>query len=105
MNLPARHRHKDWRSLPVHGNCNEIACLALPVHVRHHRKCGLSRAALSRSARPRHRKVLKAAENDETTKQHDEAIKELTGVLRGLVGPVTIKGLPAEAKSNVDTLY
>jgi len=50
-------------------------------------------------------KFSKAAENDETTKQHDAAIRELTGVLRGLVGPVTIKGLPAEAKSNVDTLY
>jgi hypothetical protein len=50
-------------------------------------------------------KFSKAAENDETTKQHDAALKELTGVLRSLVGPVTIKGLPTEGQSNVDTLY
>ncbi|MDE5444914.1 hypothetical protein GWG65_26395 [Bradyrhizobium sp. CSA207] len=50
-------------------------------------------------------KFSKAAENDETYKQHDAALKELAGVLRGLVGPVTIKGLPAEATSNADTLY
>jgi hypothetical protein len=50
-------------------------------------------------------KFSKAAESDETTKQHDAALKELTGVLRGLVGPVTIKGLPADGKSNADTLF
>lgn len=50
-------------------------------------------------------KFSKATENDETFKQHDAALKELAGVLRGLVGPVTIKGLPAEGKSNVDTLF
>jgi hypothetical protein len=50
-------------------------------------------------------KFSKAAENDETYKQHDGAIKELTAVLRSLVGPVTIKGLPTEPQSNVDTLY
>lgn len=38
-------------------------------------------------------KFSKAKENDETTRQHDAALKELTGVLRGLVGPVAIKGL------------
>ncbi|MDA9524011.1 hypothetical protein XI06_27970 [Bradyrhizobium sp. CCBAU 11434] len=47
----------------------------------------------------------KAKESDETSKQHDAALNELTGVLRGLVGPVVIKGLPAEGKSNVDTLF
>lgn len=50
-------------------------------------------------------KFSKAKENDETFKQHDAALNELAGVLRGLVGPVTIKGLPAEGKSNVDTLF
>ena len=50
-------------------------------------------------------KFSKAKESDETFKQHDAALNELTGVLRGLVGPVTIKGLPAEGKSNVDTLF
>ena len=50
-------------------------------------------------------KFSKAAENDETYKQHDAAVAELTGLLRSLIGPVTIKGLPADAKSNVDTLY
>jgi hypothetical protein len=50
-------------------------------------------------------KFSKAAENDETSRQHDAALKELTVVLRGLVGPVAIKGLPADGKSNVDTLF
>ncbi|OKO71308.1 hypothetical protein [Bradyrhizobium sp. AS23.2] len=50
-------------------------------------------------------KFSKAAENDETTRQHDAALRELAGVLRGLVGPVTIKGLPADGQSNVDTLF
>ena len=47
----------------------------------------------------------KAKESDETSKQHDAALKELTAVLRGLVGPVTIKGLPADGNSNADTLF
>ncbi|WP_284275740.1 hypothetical protein [Bradyrhizobium iriomotense] len=50
-------------------------------------------------------KFTKAPENDETYKQHDAALKELTAVLRSLIGPITIKGLPADAESNVDTLY
>ncbi len=50
-------------------------------------------------------KFSKAKENDETSRQHDAALKELAVALRGLVGPVTIKGLPAEGKSNVDTLF
>lgn len=50
-------------------------------------------------------KFSKAKESDETYKQHDAALNELTGVLRGLVGPVAIKGLPADGKSNVDTLF
>lgn len=50
-------------------------------------------------------KFSKAAENDETIKQHDAALQELAGVLRGLVGPVTIAGLPADGQSNVDTLF
>ncbi|MCS4021335.1 hypothetical protein M2177_008880, partial [Bradyrhizobium japonicum] len=50
-------------------------------------------------------KFSKAKESDETFKQHDAALNELTGLLRGLVGPVTIKGLPAEGKSNADTLF
>ncbi|MCP3469869.1 hypothetical protein NLM33_05935 [Bradyrhizobium sp. CCGUVB1N3] len=50
-------------------------------------------------------KFTKAPENEETYKQQDAALKELTGVLRSLVGPVTIKGLPADPQSNVDTLY
>ncbi|MDA9490791.1 hypothetical protein [Bradyrhizobium sp. CCBAU 11361] len=50
-------------------------------------------------------KFSKAPENDETSRQHDAALKELTGVLRELVGPVAIKGLPAEGKSNADTLF
>jgi hypothetical protein len=50
-------------------------------------------------------KFSNAKESDETSRQHDAALNELTGVLRGLIGPVTIKGLPAEGKSNVDTLF
>lgn len=50
-------------------------------------------------------KFLKAKESDETSRQHDAALQELTGVLRGLVGPVTIKGLPEDGKSNADTLF
>ncbi|WP_298877492.1 hypothetical protein [uncultured Bradyrhizobium sp.] len=50
-------------------------------------------------------KFSKAKESDETSKQHDAALDELTGVLRGLVGTVAIKGLPAAGKSNVDTLF
>ncbi|MCK1360235.1 hypothetical protein [Bradyrhizobium sp. 199] len=47
----------------------------------------------------------KAKESEEIYKQHEAALKELAGVLRGVVGSVAIKGLPAEAKSNVDTLF
>lgn len=50
-------------------------------------------------------KFSKANESDETSKEHDAALKELAGVLRGLVGPVTIKGLPADGNSNADTLF
>ena len=50
-------------------------------------------------------KFSKAKESDETIKQHDAALAELTGVLRGVIGPVAVKGLPAEGKSNVDTLF
>jgi len=50
-------------------------------------------------------KFSKAKESDELSRQHDAALKELTGMLRGLVGPVAIKGLPTDAKSNVDTLF
>ncbi|MCP3369750.1 hypothetical protein [Bradyrhizobium cajani] len=50
-------------------------------------------------------KFSKAKESDEIYKQHDAALKELAGALRSLVGPVTIKGLPTEGKSNVDTLF
>ena len=50
-------------------------------------------------------KFSKAKESDEIYKQHEAALNELSGILRGLVGPVSIKGLPAEGKSNVDTLF
>jgi hypothetical protein len=50
-------------------------------------------------------KFSKARESDEIAKQHDAALKELAGVLRGLVGPVAIKGFSADGRSNVDTLF
>jgi hypothetical protein len=50
-------------------------------------------------------KFSKAPENDETSKQHDAGLRELTTVLRGMVGPVAIKGLPADGKTNADTLF
>ena len=36
--------------------------------------------------------------------QHEAALAELAGMLRPIIGPVSIKGLPAEAKSNLTTL-
>ncbi|GAB9090208.1 hypothetical protein BDS110ZK1_13720 [Bradyrhizobium diazoefficiens] len=84
-----------------------MKCLAL--------LCLLVLAAPAHAATPEQRylelrdryiaKFSKAAENDETSRQHDAALNELAGVLRGLVGPVAIKGLPAEGKSNADTLF
>ncbi|PJG56524.1 hypothetical protein CVM73_02905 [Bradyrhizobium forestalis] len=50
-------------------------------------------------------KFSKAKESEDTSKQHDAALRELAAALRTLVGPVTIKGLPADGKSNVDTLF
>lgn len=50
-------------------------------------------------------KFSTAPESDETSRQHDAALKELTNVLRGLVGPVGIKGLPADGTSNADTPF
>ncbi|WP_375308711.1 hypothetical protein WI560_15660 [Bradyrhizobium sp. A11] len=50
-------------------------------------------------------KFSKARESEVIYKQHDAALKELAGVLRGLVGPVAIKGLSADGRSNVDTLF
>ncbi|WP_128925663.1 hypothetical protein [Bradyrhizobium guangxiense] len=50
-------------------------------------------------------KFSNAKENDETFKQHDAALEELARVLRGVVGPITIKSLPTDGKSNVDTLF
>jgi hypothetical protein len=50
-------------------------------------------------------KFSKAKESEVIYKQHDAALKELAGVLRGLVGPVAIKGLSADGRSNVDTLF
>lgn len=84
-----------------------MKCLAL--------LCLLVLAAPAHAATPEQRylelrdryitKFSKAAENDQTSRQHDAALNELAGVLRGLVGPVAIKGLPAEGKSNADTLF
>ncbi|MDD1533951.1 MULTISPECIES: hypothetical protein [unclassified Bradyrhizobium] len=50
-------------------------------------------------------KFSKAKESEVIYKQHDAALKELAGVLRGLVGPVAIKGFSADGRSNVDTLF
>ncbi|MHC2280096.1 hypothetical protein ACVME8_006739 [Bradyrhizobium diazoefficiens] len=85
----------------------DMKCLAL--------LCLLVLAAPAHAATPEQRylelrdryiaKFSKAAENDETSRQHDAALNELAGVLRGLVGPVAIKGLPAEGRSNADTLF
>jgi hypothetical protein len=46
-----------------------------------------------------------ASEDQEIIKQHDAALERLTSTLQTIVGPVTIKGLPAKASSNVDTLF
>ncbi|MDD1528984.1 hypothetical protein C7U92_16085 [Bradyrhizobium sp. WBOS7] len=50
-------------------------------------------------------KFSKAKESEVIYKQHEAALKELAGVLRGLVGPVAIKGFSADGRSNVDTLF
>lgn len=50
-------------------------------------------------------KFSKARESEVIYKQHDAALKELAGVLRGLVGSVAIKGFSADGRSNVDTLF
>lgn len=50
-------------------------------------------------------KFSKAKESEEIYKQHTAALKELAAALRGVVGPVTIKGLPAEGTSNADTMF
>jgi hypothetical protein len=45
------------------------------------------------------------AEDKEIIKQHDAALERLTSALKSIVGPVTPKGVPAKASSNVDTLF
>lgn len=76
-----------------------LLVLAMPVHAATPEQSYLD-------LRDRHiAKFSKAQESDEIYKQHDAALKELAAALRGLVGPVAIKGLPAEGRSNVDTLF
>jgi len=43
--------------------------------------------------------------DDDATKQHEMAIGELGKLMRPIVGPVAIKGLPAEGKSSLDSLF
>lgn len=84
--------------------------MRLPVLI-----CLLIIAAAAQAAAPEQRyidardryiaKFSQAKEGDETTRQHEAALTELTGLLQALIGPVAIKGLPAEGRSNVDTLY
>lgn len=104
MNLPARQRHQDW----CRANLPDIAMRSLAL------LCLLAFTPAHAATSEQHyldlrdryiAKFSKAKENDETYKQHDAALDELTGVLRGLVGPVAIKGLPADGKSNADTLF
>lgn len=104
MNLPARQRHQDW----CRANLPDIAMRSLAL------LCLLAFTPAHAATPEQHyldlrdryiAKFSKAKESDETYKQHDAALDELTGVLRGLVGPVAIKGLPADGKSNADTLF
>jgi hypothetical protein len=45
------------------------------------------------------------AEDKEIIRQHDAALERLTSALKSIVGPVTLRGVPAKASSNVDTLF
>src|SRR6058998_2404547 len=99
MNLPDRHRHKDWRSLQPFGRGMRpfaSLCLLLFATAAAH---AVTPEQHYLDLRDRYiAKFSQAKESEETSRQHDAALNELTGVLRGLVGPVTIKGLPAEGK-------
>jgi hypothetical protein len=44
-------------------------------------------------------------DDDQTFKDHDQALAELGKLTRQIVGPVAIKGFPANGKSNLDSLF
>jgi len=50
--------------------------------------------------------IAKLASSSDTQafEREQAALKDLAGLLRPIVGPVKIKGLPAQAKSNLSTL-
>lgn len=49
-------------------------------------------------------KFSKSEADEESSKQHNAALEQLTTAMQAVTGPVTIKGMPAKATSNVDTL-
>src|SRR5262245_34857877 len=49
-------------------------------------------------------KLSKSGTDEESTRQHTAALEQLTTAMRAVTGPVAIKGMPANATSNVDTL-
>ncbi|MBR0712831.1 hypothetical protein [Bradyrhizobium liaoningense] len=49
-------------------------------------------------------KFSKSETNEESSRQHTAALEQLATALRAVTGPVSIKGMPADAASNVDTL-
>lgn len=49
-------------------------------------------------------KFSKSETDEESSKQHTAALEQLTTAIRAVTGPVTFKGMPANATSNVDTL-
>src|ERR1700730_1754661 len=42
---------------------------------------------------------------EEDLEDHQRARNELTGLLRAIVGPITIKGLLPQGKANLDSLF
>ncbi|MBR0829748.1 hypothetical protein JQ596_29870 [Bradyrhizobium manausense] len=49
-------------------------------------------------------KFSKSETDEESSKQHTAALEQLATALRAVTGPVTIKGMPKDGTSNVDTL-
>lgn len=49
-------------------------------------------------------KFSAATNKDDSSRAHEAALEELATLLRALLGPLVIKGLPTQSRSNVDTL-
>ncbi|WP_162826810.1 hypothetical protein [Pseudolabrys taiwanensis] len=51
-------------------------------------------------------KALPAGDDDDATRKREEAARtDLTGRLQAIIGPIAIKGLDGQARSNIETLF